>query len=626
MVPRLLLDRPPGGVGRRKTGRRRYPVVPPAMPPPHLFLPLALLAAAPSTQEDDRPLVRYVRIELEGKRRTLSLAEVQVFLAGDNLAPGNQATQIDVSNEAPAERAVDGSTHGDFKGGSVTHTTETSDPWWELDLGLETVLDQVTVWNRTDCCGERLDGFTLRLLDGAREEVWRREKIPAPRPRADFLPWGGELADHRVPAAEKLKLQPRINDAIDRGVAYLRSVQLRDGSWAHEAPNYRAGQTGLSVYTLLKSGVPAAHPAVAQGLEYLRVNRPVKTYSMGCCLLALGAAELDRDLPLMEAIVRDLLATPGPERRRRPRRSALELPGHALPPGRPVQLTVRRPRPVGGGHARHPDPAQGLGRDPGGHPALSGEAARDPALGLPRDAPRGRRPRGGRLQLPRGPEADGLDDRRRPGDPGHRPRGPGGGPAARPGSGGRALRGPGPGLARPSLLGGGEPRQGGLLARLLPLWPRACRRPVRAEHHRRPRVVLGGGPGHPQAPEGRRQLEGPAGDLLRPAVPRARHRSTQRGSAPRGPLHGGGQGQPGALPRYRPGHGHLLGHRLLGGRALQAGGQGPAGPAGPAGRVPGRRSGGGDGAGRRRRVVAGRALPLSVHLPRPGRVPRDRAG
>ena len=57
---------------------------------------------------------RYVRIELPGgeKPTPLTLAEVQAFSAGQNVALGGQATQSSTGHDAPAGRAIDGNTDG----------------------------------------------------------------------------------------------------------------------------------------------------------------------------------------------------------------------------------------------------------------------------------------------------------------------------------------------------------------------------------------------------------------------------------------------------------------------------------------------------------------------------------
>ncbi|HEX4646286.1 MAG TPA: plastocyanin/azurin family copper-binding protein, partial [Verrucomicrobiae bacterium] len=124
---------------------------------------------------------RFVRIELP-RRGTLTLAEVQVFSDGKNIAPQGSAKQSSTANGGVAARAIDGKTDGAFGAGTSTHTRENqNNPWWELDLGGEQPIESVVVWNRTDGeLGKRLDGFTLTVLDAARHEVFKRAGNPAP--------------------------------------------------------------------------------------------------------------------------------------------------------------------------------------------------------------------------------------------------------------------------------------------------------------------------------------------------------------------------------------------------------------------------------------------------------------
>ncbi len=124
---------------------------------------------------------RYVRISLP-RRGTLTLAEVEVFADGANVASRGRARQSTTANGADASRAIDGKTHGIFGMNSQTHSAENENqPWWEVDLGSEQPVEGVAVWNRTeDNLGRRLDGFTLTLLDGARQEVFAQKGIPAP--------------------------------------------------------------------------------------------------------------------------------------------------------------------------------------------------------------------------------------------------------------------------------------------------------------------------------------------------------------------------------------------------------------------------------------------------------------
>ena len=71
---------------------------------------------------------RYVRVELPGRNKILSLAEVEVFGAGpENLARGKAATQSSTGYDGPAPLAIDGNTSGQYSDKTTTHTaTRTS--------------------------------------------------------------------------------------------------------------------------------------------------------------------------------------------------------------------------------------------------------------------------------------------------------------------------------------------------------------------------------------------------------------------------------------------------------------------------------------------------------------------
>ena len=49
--------------------------------------------------------------------------------------------------------------------GIISHTKNDVNAWWELDLGSVAEIDSVVIWNRTDCCTERLSNFYLLVSD-----------------------------------------------------------------------------------------------------------------------------------------------------------------------------------------------------------------------------------------------------------------------------------------------------------------------------------------------------------------------------------------------------------------------------------------------------------------------------
>jgi hypothetical protein len=84
---------------------------------------------------------------------------------GPNLAFGKVTTQSSTVIGAASSRAVDGNPDGNFANGSVTHSDFQSQPWWHVDLGNSEPLDSVVLWNRTDCCSERLANFYVLVSD-----------------------------------------------------------------------------------------------------------------------------------------------------------------------------------------------------------------------------------------------------------------------------------------------------------------------------------------------------------------------------------------------------------------------------------------------------------------------------
>lgn len=100
----------------------------------------------------------------------LSGSEISLQAQEVNIARGKPATQS--SNVDPtlglASKAVDGNTDGAFSNGSVTHTSQgsaggTANPWWEVDLGKVYRITKVVIYNRTDCCQNRLDSFQIMV-------------------------------------------------------------------------------------------------------------------------------------------------------------------------------------------------------------------------------------------------------------------------------------------------------------------------------------------------------------------------------------------------------------------------------------------------------------------------------
>ena len=130
----------------------------------------------------------YLRLELPGKKRILSLAEVQVLSGTKNHALKAKVRQSSTAFGGPAGLAVDGNTNGHYtQAKSTTHTAEEENPWWEVDLGSDVSVERIIVFHRTDAkLFTRQAGLVLRLLDKDRKTVWEDLLKDAPAAKHTF--------------------------------------------------------------------------------------------------------------------------------------------------------------------------------------------------------------------------------------------------------------------------------------------------------------------------------------------------------------------------------------------------------------------------------------------------------
>src|SRR5262249_53094292 len=142
---------------------------------------------------------RFVRIELPGKQRTLTLAEVEVYSDGKNIARKGKASQKNTAHGGVASRAIDGNKSGIYSDGGAPHTEEdTENPWWEVDLGAEYPIDSIQIYNRTEgFLRHRLQGFTLKVLDAKRQVAFDKKDQPAPELKA-AIAVGGDAPERVV--------------------------------------------------------------------------------------------------------------------------------------------------------------------------------------------------------------------------------------------------------------------------------------------------------------------------------------------------------------------------------------------------------------------------------------------
>jgi len=124
-------------------------------------------------------LGRYVKLRFDDTyKENLHIAELEawgypIIMPADpepivELAHNRPAEQSSTWNKVPASRGVD----GDFT--NFFHTNCNAQPWWEVDLGVESFVQDVWIKNRPDCCGGRLRSALVELLDTDRAVVETR--------------------------------------------------------------------------------------------------------------------------------------------------------------------------------------------------------------------------------------------------------------------------------------------------------------------------------------------------------------------------------------------------------------------------------------------------------------------
>lgn len=130
--------------------------------------PTTTTTTTPAPTTTSRPVVngRYVRI-VQTKVICLNIAEIQVISNGVNIAQGKPVTAS--SEMYPASHVVNGNLR-DF-----AHTSCTDIPWLKIDLGSVQRIDSIVVYNRFDCCHDRILGAYMEISDGAGLAIWKSD-------------------------------------------------------------------------------------------------------------------------------------------------------------------------------------------------------------------------------------------------------------------------------------------------------------------------------------------------------------------------------------------------------------------------------------------------------------------
>lgn len=99
------------------------------------------------------------------------------YILGANIALGKPATQSSDHSDGThnAGKAVDGNLS------TFSHTDNINvDAWWKVDLEQSYSISRITIYNRQDCCQERLTNFYVQLIGADRNTVLAQKYIGSP--------------------------------------------------------------------------------------------------------------------------------------------------------------------------------------------------------------------------------------------------------------------------------------------------------------------------------------------------------------------------------------------------------------------------------------------------------------
>jgi len=137
---------------------------------------------------------RYVRITVNNREISdnwLALAEVEVISNNRNIALNKPTSSSGNYLGSTNSKANDGNNDGNWHNGSLYHSgvdgtwhNDGGPQFWQVDLGdSPQIIDRINIYNRTDCCGSRLNNWLLSIYDKNKNLIWARIYKDPPNPK-----------------------------------------------------------------------------------------------------------------------------------------------------------------------------------------------------------------------------------------------------------------------------------------------------------------------------------------------------------------------------------------------------------------------------------------------------------
>lgn len=165
--------------------------------------------------------------------------------ASANIALCGTASQSSTDYSAPASRAIDGNTDGNFANNSVTHTLTEANPWWEVDLGLEYSIGDIVIYNRLGKNNVRMANFTLTVFNAHGDTVFSQFNADYPNPSQTY--------DAGGVTGQRVRIQLNTTNALHMAEVEVYEFVVDSGSTAiNEAVQ---GSTNIRFFPNPASGI-----------------------------------------------------------------------------------------------------------------------------------------------------------------------------------------------------------------------------------------------------------------------------------------------------------------------------------------------------------------------------------
>ena len=175
-----------------------------------------------------------------------------ILAKSTSIARGKMTRTSGSLGGARSELVVDGKVNGNYQDGGVFHSALSLQSWIEVDLGAIYPISAVRLWNRTDCCGERLQDASVYISSVPFASQSVGAGIGAGLLEKRF-PLGGNKPTYTVLTGEVAGRYVRIQADSKEPTAIINLAELEVFS-SNDTPRNSLFQGGPSIVTSIKSG------------------------------------------------------------------------------------------------------------------------------------------------------------------------------------------------------------------------------------------------------------------------------------------------------------------------------------------------------------------------------------